>query len=339
MLAVFRYSFKRMLYSKSTLIMSIICLGFFSLFIYFEPYEILDPYEINGQIGVLTINITHNYFKTLSWFLLPIFCALKVNCIIAEERKNETLIMVIAKPISKIRFVLEKLLAYFVIVFMWTAAMTSVLVIMFYTTKPLKEEITFVLNSMPSMVWFSFILTFIFTSFYLLVSLYKNPSFNVGAAFLLTFGFSFFDAFSKTSVLNNLDYQDYGGKIVPRNFVNELKKGADEYRSTYRYINAEAHWLYLYFKSLAGEYSKYGIINPSVQYRGSRWYVLNSEPILEKTKILQRNELNNQVFKEEHIVVGYRSWFDEQLLYTAYWSIFAATLAFALYSFWKKDVF
>ncbi len=339
MLAVFRYSFKRMIYSKSTLIITLICLGFYTLFVFFTPFEQEYTFDVNSQIGVLSISFINNYFKTLSWFVLPIFCATKINNVIAEERENETLLLVIAKPVSKIRFVLEKLLAYFVLVLLWSGAMTSTLVIMFYMTRPHIESISFVNEIVLPIFSFNFLLTLIFTGVYFVISLYRKPSFNIASAFLLSFVFSFFDGFSKNSILKNQPYQNYGGKIVPRNEVEGLKKGANEYKTLYKYFNAEAQWLYLYYQNLLGSYSKYGITNPSVKFRNSEFFILNKEPILKELKVLQKDKLNKQVFKNEFVVVGYEEWFNQRNLFIFYSSLFALSIFFGLYAFWKKDIF
>ena len=206
-------------------------------------------------------------------------------------------------------------------------------------TRPHIESISFVNEIVLPIFSFNFLLTLIFTGVYFFISLYKKPSFNIASAFLLSFVFSFFDGFSKNSILKNQPYQNYGGKIVPRNEVEGLKKGANEYKTLYKYFNAEAQWLYLYYQNLLGSYSKYGITNPSVKFRNSEFFILNKEPILKELKVLQKDKLNKQVFKNEFVVVGYEEWFNQRNLFVFYSSLFALSIFFGLYAFWKKDIF
>ena len=254
MLVVFRYSFKRMIYSKSTLILTILAIGLFSLTIFVAPFFIKDIFDVKGEMKGLIITIFNNYFETICWLLLPVFCVTKINNIIAEERENETLLLIIAKPISRTRFILEKFLAYFVVIFLWLFAMTSTLVIMIYLTLSNIESIPLIVFAFPKMLTISFVLTFVFTSFYFVVSLYKKPAFNISFALLTSLSFSFFHALALISILKNSPYQDYGGKVVPRNEVSTLVQGANEYRAFYRFLNVEGQWRYIYFNHLSSVY-------------------------------------------------------------------------------------
>ncbi len=339
MLAVFRYSFKRMIYSKSTLILTILAIGLFSLTIFVAPFFIKDIFDVKGEMKGLIITIFNNYFETICWLLLPVFCVTKINNIIAEERENETLLLIIAKPISRVRFILEKFLAYFVVIFLWLFAMTSTLIIMIYLTLSNIESIPLIVFAFPKMLTISFVLTFVFTSFYFVVSLYKKPAFNISFALLTSLSFSFFHALALISILKNSPYQDYGGKVVPRNEVSNLVRGANEYRAFYRFLNVEGQWRYIYYNHLSSVYKKYNIDNPSVEYQGQRFFLFNNEVLLKETRILQKDKLNRRTFKNEFIVVGYKEWFKQRDLYIFYSLMFVMSLTSGAYIFLKKDIF
>ena len=332
MLVIFRQTYKKLLFSASTvIILGISYLIFKSML---DAYNVADNYFISAMIESTLMAVVYPYGQMFMWFFFPVYVAINSGKFISEEIENGTFLTNLSKPLTRAQILIEKFLA---LICVNMSMCLAILGYVWYTfLSNANSEVMFrVMNaSIGTFLFTSFVVQLILSIFLVILSLKFNSKIILGLGMGIGLLAQLWPGMGTSFIVKNQAYQRTGTVVRDKETVDSVESGQNLYKKFIRPILIVDHMNQLFYEGVAKAYEPFGMSEEAKSVS----YAYNREAIIKKTTKEETNLLGKKVEKVTYKVVELKPWIDNDVLKRNYTIISVLIALFGFMYFQKKDI-
>ncbi len=327
MFALFKYTYKKLLLTLSTILFILVVALIFWLISSSSWQYMIWKTEVISRLFSGPVSGFKLFFL---WFILPPFVAAKSAGFIADELEDGTFLTTISKPISRARIIISKFFALFIVNATFIFSMLCLLWWFTLRGNPTRMTSDFFLESVVTMFTIPFVLSTILSIILVILSLKIKSSLIIGLGTGIGF-FSFVGPHLINGiVIKNTDLQNAIGEVVEEETYDKVNRGQTIY-SKFKYLNYSQHADQIFSENIQKTLSKYNLT--SLASSG-----INKEVLFTNYNVKEKNKLGEEILVQKYKVQALKNWIPTKTLYLMYTFITTAFLLFGFVYFNKKDI-